>query len=244
VRFRTSFGLTLVLFVLAALFARLGYWQLQRMHEKEALFAQFENAPGLTLAEAIAAESLFARVRAYGRFDTGRHLLLDNRLYRGQAGVHVLTPFFTTDGRVVLVNRGWLPLPPDRRSLPDVPTDGSAMEISGRLNRLTTAGPRLGEPDELAPDNWPQLLTYLDREPVETALGTAIEPWLVQLDADQPNGFAGRDWRPATMEPATHGAYALQWFSLAVAALVIWLLLGLRRGRDAARMSPTHNGEK
>lgn len=233
-RFRTTFGLTLLLFLLAVLFAGLGSWQLQRMAEKTRLFEQFEAAPALTLAEAIAAESRFARVRAYGHYDAERHLLLDNRLYRGRPGVHVLTPFYSTGGRVVLVNRGWLPLPPDRRSLPAIPTDDRAKEISGRLNRLTSQGPRLGEPDLLATDAWPQLVTYLDHAPVADALGTDIEPWLVQLDADRPDGFDGRDWQPATMGPATHGAYALQWFSLAAAALVIWLLLGLRRGRAAA----------
>ena len=45
------------------------------------------------------------------------------------------------------------------------------------------------------------------------------------------------------MEPATHGAYALQWFSLAAAAVVIWLLLGLRRGKASAGENETTNGE-
>jgi surfeit locus 1 family protein len=238
VRFRTTVGLTALLFLLAALFARLGFWQLQRMAEKEDLFERFENAPALSLADAIRAESRFARVRAWGRFDTDRHLLLDNRIHQGRAGVHVLTPFHANDGTVVLVNRGWLPLPPDRRALPEVPTDGSAREIAGRLNHLTREGPRLGDADRLQANEWPQLVTYLDRAPVEQALGLELAPWLVQLDADQADGFDGRDWQAATMEPATHGAYALQWFSLAGAALVIWLLLGLRRGQAMAR-----NGE-
>lgn len=229
-RFRTSLGLTLLLLALAAAFARLGYWQLQRMDEKAQLFERFEQAPALALDEAARRGERFARVSARGAFDTRRHVLLDNRMHRGRAGVHVLTPFRTTEGAVVLVNRGWLPLAPDRRVLPDVPTDGAAREIAGRLNVLASAGPRLGEPDRLGPDDWPQLVTYLDQAPVEAALGTVVLPWVVQLDVDQPDGFAARDWRPATMEPATHGAYAAQWFGLAAAAVVIWLLLGLRRG--------------
>lgn len=242
-RFRTTFRLTLLLFLLAALFARLGYWQLQRMQEKERLFGSFESAPSMTLADAIEAGARFARVRAYGHFDPERHLLLDNRMHRGQPGVHVLTPFHASDGRVVLVNRGWLPLPPDRRSLPDVPTGEAAREISGRLNLLASQGPRLGEADRLRADRWPQLVTYLDREPAESALGVALAPWVVQLDADQPDGFAARDWQPSTMAPATHGAYALQWFSLAAAALVIWLLLGFHRSRTADDDRQTPVGE-
>lgn len=234
-RFRTTIGLTLLLFLLAAVFARLGAWQLARMTEKEQLFARFENAPQLTLGEAIDSQAQFARVRAWGRFDTRRHLLLDNRIHQGRAGVHVLTPFYTSDGHTVLVNRGWLPLAADRRALPQVPTDGAPREISGRLSRLESAGPRLGEADRLRPDTWPQLVTWLDHAPVAHALGEDLEHWIILLDATQADGFAARDWQPATMAPATHGAYALQWFSLATAAVVIWLLLGFRQGGRTRR---------
>jgi surfeit locus 1 family protein len=242
VRFRTTFRLTLLLFALAAVFARLGAWQLERMEQKQELFARFDSAPEMALADAIASEAEFARVRAWGRFDTARHLLLDNRIHAGKAGVHVLTPFYTSDARVVLVNRGWLPLAPDRRSLPAVPTDGSPREISGRLKRLASTGPRLGEADRVSADSWPQLVTWLDHDPVARALDRDLEHWLVLLDAGQADGFEAREWTPATMEPATHGAYALQWFSLAGAAIVIWLLLGLRRGK-AVSGNETTNGE-
>ncbi|MEJ2383467.1 MAG: SURF1 family protein [Xanthomonadales bacterium] len=224
------------------MFARLGYWQLERMTQKEQLFERFESAPELTLAEAIRADAEFARVRAWGRFDTERHLLVDNRIHQGRAGVHVLTPFQTRDGMLVLVNRGWLPMPADRRSLPKVTTDGAPREISGRLKRLESPGPRLGETDKLRTDRWPQLVTWLDHAPVERALAADVERWIILLDAGQPDGFEGRDWVPATMAPATHGAYALQWFSLAAAAIVIWILLGLRNGRDA-RTEPQRHKE-
>lgn len=229
-QFKTTWKLTLALFVLAALFARLGAWQLSRMAEKEALFEQFSSAPQMSLEAALDSPQRFARVRSTGHFDPQRHLLLDNRMYEGRPGVHVLTPFETTGGRLVLVNRGWLPLAPDRSRLPDVPTSPEQTEVTGRINVLTSAGPRLGEADVIRADRWPQLVTYLDREPVSAALGTEVEPWIVQLDADHAEGFQGRDWRAAVMEPATHGGYALQWFSLAVASIVIWLVLGIRRG--------------
>lgn len=232
--FKPTIALTILLFLLAALFASLGYWQLQRKAEKAALFEQFEDAPALDVTAAIDQGRRFARVDGFGRFDTDRHLLLDNRMFNGRAGVHVLTPFTLGDGRTLLVNRGWLPLPPDRSSLPEVPTDGASRTIRGRLNRLESDGPRLGEPDRLDPDRWPQLVTYLDREPLEEALGTALPPWIVQLDADQPGGFGDRSWKAAVMPPETHGAYAVQWFALAVAALIIWVTLSYRKpGRDA-----------
>ena len=234
--FKPTLALTLLLFVLAALFASLGYWQLQRKAEKAALFDQFENAPALDIARAVAEGHRFARVDGFGRFDTERHLLVDNRTLNGRVGVHVLTPFILGDGRVILVNRGWLPLAPDRSSLPEVPTDGSSRTIRGRLNGLETDGPRLGDPDRLDPQRWPQLVTYLDRKPLEDALGAPLPPWIVQLDADQPGGFGDRSWKAAVMPPETHGAYAVQWFALSIAALIIW---GAMSYRNAGRHEGT-----
>ena len=233
--FRPGTGLTVLLFILAALFSALGYWQLQRKAEKELLFEQFENAPVSSIGQALDQGRRFARVEGWGRFDTERHVLLDNRMMNGRVGVHVLTPFTLGDGRTVLVNRGWLPLPPDRGRLPDVPTDGAARTIRGRLNTLDSQGPRLGEADRPVSDRWPQLVTWLDREPLEAAFGTNLPPWIVQLDADQENSFGDRQWQAAVMPPETHGAYAVQWFALSAAALIIWITLGFRNAGHGKR---------
>lgn len=233
--FRPGVGLTVLLFFLASVFGALGYWQLQRKAEKEILFEQFENAPVSSIGRALDQGRRFARVEGWGRFDTERHILLDNRILNGRVGVHVLTPFSIGDGRTVLVNRGWLPLPADRSHLPDVPTGGAARTIRGRLNTLVSEGPRLGEADRLENDRWPQLVTWLDREPLEAALGTDLPPWIVQLDADQEDGFRDRQWQAAVMPPETHGAYAVQWFALSAAALIIWITLGFRNAGQKTR---------
>jgi cytochrome oxidase assembly protein ShyY1 len=232
-QFRPSLPLTLVLAALALGFLLLGLWQLERRAEKEALFTRFAEAPEMSIGQALAHESLFARVEAPGRYDPTRHLLLDNRVWNGRAGVHVLTPFALADGTTLLVNRGWMPLPADRRSLPEVPTDASPRTLRARLVRPPSGGPRLGEADVLVADRWPQLVTYLDLESAAAALGGPVLPWILLLDAGDDSGFADRQWRPAAMAPAVHGAYALQWLALLAATVVIWLALGLRRGRRA-----------
>jgi cytochrome oxidase assembly protein ShyY1 len=221
-----------VLAALALGFLLLGLWQLERRAEKEALFARFAEAPEMSIGQALAEEAQFARVVAPGRYDPNRHLLLDNRVWNGRAGVHVLTPFTLADGTTLLVNRGWLPLPADRRSLPEVPTDAGPRTLRARLVR-----PRPGSRDSAKrtcwSDRWPQLVTYLDLESAAAALGGPVLPWILLLDAGDDSGFADRQWRPAAMAPAVHGAYALQWLALLAATVVIWLALGLRRGRLA-----------
>jgi len=230
-QFRPTIKLTLTLIILTTLFTRLGMWQMERKAEKQELFDRFENAPLMQVEQAIRQEELFARAEAFGRYDAKRSILLDNKIWQGRAGVHVLTPFILADGTTLLVNRGWLPLPPDRSALPEVPGDEFPRSISGRLNKLPTEGPRLGDADVLLADSWPQLVTYFDTKTVETALAVKLAPWQLQLEAADDSGFEGRQWEAAVMEPKVHGAYAVQWFSLAIATIIIWITLGVRRGQ-------------
>ncbi len=232
-RFRPSLPLTLVLGVLAVLFLRLALWQLDRQAEKQALFDRFENAPAMLIEQAIAQASEFARVDASGNYDVRRQLLLDNRVWQGRAGVHVLNPFMLSDGSSILVDRGWLPLAPDRRSLPAFDTPAGSRSLSGRLSRPPRGGPRLGEADQLVSDHWPQLITYLDVAAASAALDSELQPWILLLDKDDPSGFEDRDWQPSAMAPAVHRAYAVQWAGLCAAAVVIWIVLGFRRGLSA-----------
>jgi len=245
-QFRPSISLSLTLITLAAVFMRLGIWQLDRKVEKAALFERFDQAPALGIEAALDQGAEFARVTADGGYDPTRHLLLDNRIWSGRAGVHALTPFRLTDGRLILVNRGWLPLPPDRSSLPDVPTAPAVRTIHGRLARAVSKGPRLGGADILRTDQWPQLITYLDLDAVSASLGESVQPWIVQLDADDPGGFGDRQWSPAVMEPSVHGAYAFQWMALAAAAIIIWIVMGVRRARGLKSASssrpPSNSG--
>ncbi len=232
--FKTSLGLTLLLLVPVLVFGRLGLWQLERKAEKEQMFEAFEYAAFMPVEQAMLREELFARVEASGRYDASRHILLDNKILEGRAGVHVLTPFYLRDGTVVLVNRGWLPMAADRLTYPAVPTSEAARSIRGRLNVIPTDGLRIGEADVLEATRWPQLVTWLDPDLIGNALGERLAPWLVQLDAGDPTGFEGRHWRAAVMGPEVHGAYAFQWFSLMAAAFIIWLVLGFRRARQQA----------
>ena len=233
-KFRPSTALTITLLIIGAVFGRLCFWQLEREQQKQALFDQIENAPMMSVEQALKKPGGFSQVEAYGQFDQKRHILVDNKIFQGRAGVHAYTPFYLENGGTLLVNRGWLPLQPDRRNLPDVPTDPRKQMISGLLKQPTTGGQRLGEPDVLVPDNWPQLITWFDLELIESSLGTPLSHWELQLDRYDANGFADREWQAAVMTPQVHRAYAWQWFALALATLIIWITLGIRRGQESS----------
>ena len=54
-----------------------------------------------------------------------------------------------------------------------------------------------------------------------------------------PSGFEDRRWTAAVMRPEVHGGYAVQWLGLLLATVVIWIVLGLRRGQLVHRKHPT-----
>lgn len=229
--FRPSITLTLILLALALVFFRLGQWQSDRKAEKILLFDEFRNAPLMTVEQALQSDVNFARVGGSGRYDSTRHILLDNKILNGRAGVHVLTPFTLADGSVVLVNRGWLFLAADRRSLPKVNTPRRIQLIKGIMTRPAEAGHRVGKADQLDDKKWPQLMTYFDLPSISEALGVRLQPMILMLDPDDLNGFEGRNWQPAVMGPDVHGAYAVQWYALAGLSLVIWIVMGVSRAK-------------
>ncbi len=95
----------------------LSYWQVERMIWKEGLLADIDKHQltraygGLPEDNAITQETLsFGRIRLEGTFLHEDELHLAARYYHSQLGYHILTPFMLTDGRMILMNRGWVPV--------------------------------------------------------------------------------------------------------------------------------------
>ena len=227
--FRPKLLSTIALLLLAILFTSLGVWQTKRASEKFATEQLHLAAESVSLESALNQGLRFARVDIDGRYDPIRHVLLDNKIWKGRAGVHVFTPFYTNNGAAILVNRGWLPLAPDRKNLPEVPTPRHETRIKGMLNILPVPGLAVGEPDNLQQDQWPQLVTYLNLQNIAESTQLKLENWVVQLAPTDKSGFEGRDWKPVFMSSDRHNAYAFQWYSLTTACIVLWLVISFRK---------------
>jgi surfeit locus 1 family protein len=232
---RISIPLTLLMLALVAAFIGLGRWQWQRGEAREAQWESFANATDEPLpigSRGLAELERFQWVRLNGSYDATRQFLLDNRTHEGQAGYEVLTPFVLSDGRTVLVNRGWVPFTGFRETLPDVAFETGVTEVAGRIDELPTGGLESGRAPPRSGEGWPKLTTYPSIEELSTALGRKIEPRIVLLDPKADAGYV-RDWHPPGLSPARHWSYAFQWWSFAAALIVIWMILTLRRGRRA-----------
>ncbi len=209
---------------------RLAVWQGERAEEKADLLAHWDSADTIELA-AIGDEAAprFAEVSASGHFDTRRHVLLDNQVRNNHPGVHVFTPFHP-DGseHVYMVNRGWHPW--DRRSgaPPEFATPDGPVTIRGRLNDPPRVGLKIGEAEPLDTENWPNLMTYFETDKIQAVLGEEVREQVLLLDPDHPDHLSGDDWQLVTMGPERHQGYAFQWFSIALAVFLIWLILTVR----------------
>ena len=120
-------------------------------------------------------------------------------------------------------------------SLPQIPTSREPTTVPAILDRMNLPGRRLGGPDQLVTDSWPQLVTYPDMDDIAAALGVELYPYVLLLDPEHPAGFQDRDWKPVQTGANKHRARALQWFTFLAAAVIIWLVLGLQRGARACR---------
>lgn len=231
--FAPSGLLTALLLVLIVSFVSLGRWQWHRGDLRQAQWQEF--ARGADHIQPLGSRSLeamprFQRISTRGRFDSQHQFLLDNRLHEGRAGYEVLTPLLLPDGRAVLVDRGWIAFSGYRDRLPDVAVDGSAeREVIGRVDELPTAGLAQGRAAPSDAAAWPKLTSYPDATQLRVALKRAIEPRVVLLDPRAADGYV-RDWRPPGLAPLRHWSYAIQWWTFAAAALVLWWVLSRRRG--------------
>ena len=217
-------------------FVALGVWQLERLAWKEALIARVDRnahgepvpAPGPGAWDALTRDDEYRRVRARGRFDFGREVLVSATTELGQ-GYWVLTPLQTAPERWLLVNRGFVP--PELRT--QVPHGAPEQEVTGLL-RPTEPGGRLLQSNDPAAGRW----YSRDVAAIARTQGLAgtVAPYFVDA---QPVPGAEPPWPRAGLTVLRfrndHLVYALTWFALAaiMAAAIGYLVLDARRARPA-----------
>ncbi|HZP12086.1 MAG TPA: SURF1 family protein [Nevskiaceae bacterium] len=227
-KFRPPRWSWLVLLPLLALLVGLGSWQVRRAHEKEALQAAYEQAtkrdPENLSAKTVATD-LPVAVRARGFFLPNKQLLLDNQSHDGQPGYHVWTPMRLLTGGTVIVDRGWIARSTSGE-LPEVAPPRSGMwAIRGLWRSLPKPGMRLAGAPIAKLTKFPAAVEYPTAEDLRTLLGEPVAAGVLELDAGEDGGFV-REWNPvATFPPSRHYGYAVQWFSLAGALVVLFVLV-------------------
>ena len=230
--FRPARWATISTLVALAILLALGTWQLERRAWKAALIAERTGnvaAPPAVLPanDAEAQALVWRRVVVSGRFLHDKELYLAARSLRSNLGYHVLTPLQRDDGRIVLINRGWVGTPKKEPNTRAVGNPSGAVRITGIL----TAGAKAGwfTPDNDAANNtW----FWVDLAHMERILGMKLIPVVVEADATpNPGGFPiGGQTR--LVLPNDHLQYAFTWYALAVVLAIVWFAWHRRRRRQ------------
>ena len=223
---------TLLTALILVLLLSIGRWQLHRADEKRALYDAFASGAGSTQTIDAAGGPLprYQHVEASGRYDPAAQILIDNMITAdGRAGYFVITPLQNSDGRWLLVNRGWIPIGESRAELPAVPVPGDIRRIRGRVDQLPKPGIEIGKIPPLSPP-FPIRAAFPSLGEIRAVLGARA--WtntaeVVLLDANEPDGYL-RQWAAPGFPPMRHLAYAVQWFGLALALSVIYIVSNLK----------------
>jgi len=224
-RFRPGWRMTAFTVLLLPIVLSLGSWQLERAEEKR----QFENAYmdriGALARPPGASVEPFERVRLEGEYEPERYFLLDNQTRDGAVGYGVVSSFLATDGRRWLVNRGFLAGDRARRSLPEVTTPTGPVTLTGLVWPDLGLMPVFG--DNGWPDGWPKQVQRMEVARMAALLPNAMVAE-IRLEPGQPGVFAAAEVA-LNMPASTHTGYAVQWFGLAAALSIGYVIFGFRR---------------
>ena len=259
--FSTKTGVVsiIVTALLVVLFARLGLWQLDRAEEKRSMLAAKELASTAAALTALGERTFiqdieYRNVELSGSYDYSRQFLLDNRIYKQQAGYEVITPFYPldTDG-FILVNRGWVGHNGNRNDKPVIPfatTDQLVKGVMTNPSKGFSIGPAIEDVEvfqnedpvvahnegqrsegrvvkraELRKQNWPLMLQYIDYATIADKVDKIpLVRGVVVADQGQ-NGSLIYNWQPVANGPEKHYGYAFQWFAMLFAVIFLFIYL-------------------
>jgi surfeit locus 1 family protein len=205
----------------------LGVWQLQRLHWKEGLIAArtaAASAPPIAPPPGAAPGMEFRHVLEEGLFLHDKELFIGASTESGTIGYHVLTPLREPSGRIVFINRGYIPA-----ELKDA-TKREAGELTGpvKIAGLLRLPPG-GKPNWFLPDNRPDLnyWFWVDLPAMAQADGlnpAQVAPFYIDADATPNPGGWPKGGVTRLALPNDHLQYAITWFGLAIAMAVVYVV--------------------
>jgi surfeit locus 1 family protein len=234
--FKPALWPSMAALVLIPFLSSLGVWQLNQASEKEQRLQDYaqRDKTGLVLTDSSAVfeqHSGYKQVQIKGHYLVNRSFLLDNQIHQSAVGYHVFTPLQLDDKRLILVNRGWIAMGASRDALPAIPTPEDEVTISGVLSPPPGYGLLLGD-DIQTNTLWPRVVQAVVLTRLATELNTELAPQIILLDPNAADGFV-RQWKIVKFGPEKNLGYAFQWFMMALAVLIIFIVVNTRRINSA-----------
>lgn len=211
----------------------LGFWQLNRLDEKKVRNASITaqtKRPAVDLTSAPTFDSLgaeWSQVVLKGEYSSKDAITIINRSLDGAAGYNSAMPFITTNGQVVLINRGFVPL-----TIANPQAPSGTIQVLGYVRQTQKRG-AVGAIDSTSPD-----ITEFQRFDLALIAKATDERLLtkdyVQLIAENP---ASKESWPnpvalPTLDEGSHLSYAFQWFFFTATALTGWVYVVRKKLRE------------
>lgn len=238
----------LLVIVLIIGFVSAGFWQIRRLHERqtfndqvvanmEAPVAPVDEVlpPGTDLADV--GDLLNRRITA-----TGHYLIDDEVVINAQAspdsvpGVWIVTPLQLDDGRVLLVNRGWLPSTGPMTEPPaDARPPSGEVTVTGLVAQSQTAAE--GESAETDKARQGSFLR-IDVARIQRQFSESLVPAFLLRRAQTPPDAGAKvpqNLAPPELSNGSHLSYAIQWFGFTLVAVIGYPMLLWMIGRDRAK---------
>lgn len=213
----------------------LGNWQLQRAEEKTQMLAEFNqrmSSDPIKLVDIYQNEGWqpYQRIELEGQYLSDFNFYLDNQIVDGKAGFDIITPFRMANNQLVLINRGFISRTRDYNVLPELDKlVENTLLLSGYVYIPVGEVLLLGPPTN-AQEGWPKVVQVADTKIMSELLGLDVFPYIIRLDEGQA-GILRRHWKITSVKPEKHQAYAFQWFSMAIALVILWLSFSIRKNK-------------
>lgn len=211
----TSFSIFFVI-----VFVFLGVWQIERAAHKEGLLQAFNSEQESPPIRLTSQSPDWSRVFVDGIFDSTRQILIDNQIHKGKVGYKIFTPFRFDDNKIVLVDRGWIAQGQSRSDLPQL----NILEKKSRIIATVTS-PEQGvlAGSELLTNEWPRVSQTKAVEVIASAFKEPILDIVLVLDPGSSQITEFIQIKPFAITPVKHYGYAMQWFTMSIVLLGMFL---------------------
>lgn len=200
----------------------LSHWQFDRNAWRSGEIALVEanyDADPVPLDDLIGADGVFHAddewhpVTLRGEYLADEQLLVRNRPHGGTNAFEVLVPFQTDDGRVFIVDRGWVA--PGEGDGPDAvpaPPSGPAKIVVRLREGEATASGRGAPPGQVATIDLPAVADIVGGDVITSAYGLLI--------SEDPSAPALGSFDSPTDDPGPYLSYAIQWILFALMGFI------------------------
>jgi len=233
-RFQPKLKPTIATLLVLPLLISLGLWQSGKADQKQImqdLYDKKENAVVIHVgSEELDVKSVrYSKIETHGYYEPEYQILIDNQVYKGQAGYHVVTPLHIAGSEIrILVNRGWIPLGVDRNILPTINTPKNEVEVVGLVQLPSSKYIELSNQTTSKLD-WQLVWQNLDIDRYKKVVTFKIQPAVLLLDPVSAAGGYVRDWPKPNLGIDVNRGYAIQWYLMALALIVIYFSTNIKK---------------